>query len=444
MIYAQFALVAVSVFAILLYGPGLAHSFSSLSLNSPATLLTASLALSISLSISAELILSYLASSLNTFQLFGYSKMLILPAIYLIIMYLLIRMKGKYSEISKILPVWWWGFAASLLVSTFLAFVNLRQHIQISPAFQGIGLLLGFLLFVLAGATPSQWLRNEKTAFLVLVIASGLFGSISGIDLGPFSPLLIPSGIILLWLGIRLPTHRLLSISLGILVLLPELSTEITLANLSQLGIGLGIILIFVLKRRFRSVLLLFGLIAGVIMAIFSGLGRLLLGDGSGVEDVTLSHRAYETFAVWQQNLSNPVSLVFGLGPSATVDLSRSPDVATLLWSGRDVFRVDDVHFISSWVVLKFGLIGLIALLVMFLWLLRELFVFINQSARVDPFIGSVWLLALSGITFGAPAATYIFTYPLIAIALGILVRYKKYINEHVVANTDTQAVSAP
>jgi hypothetical protein len=324
------------------------------------------------------------------------------------------------------LPFWWWGLLISLFFSGFFAITLPRQDVQILPAVQGIGLIFGFLIFTLAGATPHKWAKSEQVAFLALFISIGTFAFVAQLNLGPFSPLVIPSSIVLLWLGFRIHKYRLFLLTLGLLVLVPTLLNENTLANFIQIVVGLGVLVVFVSPRRFRRIILTLGVLLALVGAIFSGLGKLLIGQGSELKDITLSHRAYETFAVLQQNASDPVSFLFGFGPSATVDLSRSPDVPTLLWSGRDVFRVDDVHFISSWFILKFGVIGLFLLIALFVWLLRELFGIVGRDEKIDSFVGSIWILALSGIAFGSPAATYIFTYPLVAISIGVLIRFGK------------------
>ena len=432
MIYSQIALAVLSLFSVVFYGPGLAASFSKLSLSSPASVLTVTLSISLIVSVILASILSMVSSALNSFQFFSFSKMIILPTVYLLVFIALTWMSKQQVGVFRTLPLWWWVMLGILFVSTFFAIWIPRQLILLSPALQGLALILGLLVFVVTGAAAHKWSTAEKYALLFVVIGAGVFVRISGVDLGPFSPMVFPAGVIALWLGVRLREHRLLLLTFGILLLLPGLSTDLSLANISQLAVGLGLIVLFMIRRKYRKVLLATGIIVVFIGASVSGLSKLLVGDSNGVLDVTLSHRAFETMAVWEQNLNSPFSFLFGLGPSATIDLSQSPDVNTLLWSGRDIFRVDDVHFISSWIVLKFGVVGLMVLLLLFIWLGKELFAFISASDQIDYFIGSIWIIVLSGLAFGSPAATYIFTYPLIGIGLGILIWNKSVSNSKV------------
>lgn len=432
MFYSQIALAVLSLFSVLIFGPRLAASFSKLSLSSPASVITVTLSISLIISGMLASILSVLSSALNSFQFFSFSKMIILPTVYLLVFIALTWMSKQKVAVFRTLPLWWWVMLGILFVSTFLAIWIPRQLILLSPALQGLALILGLLVFVVTGAAAHKWSTAEKYALLFVVIGAGVFVRISGVDLGPFSPMVFPAGVIALWLGVRLREHRLLLLTFGILLLLPGLSTDLSLANISQLAVGLGLIVLFMIRRKYRKVLLATGIIVVFIGASVSGLSKLLFGDSNGVLDVTLSHRAFETMAVWEQNLNSPFSFLFGLGPSATIDLSQSPDVNTLLWSGRDIFRVDDVHFISSWIVLKFGVVGLMVLLLLFIWLGKELFAFISASDQIDYFIGSIWIIVLSGLAFGSPAATYIFTYPLIGIGLGILIWNKSVSNSKV------------
>lgn len=429
MLYSQIALAVLSLFSVLFFGPRLAASFTKLSLSSPASLLTITLSISLIISGLLSSILSVMSSALNAFQFFSFSKMIILPTVYLLVFIALTWMSKKSVGIFRTLPLWWWVMLGILFVSTLFAIWIPRQLILLSPALQSLALILGLLVFVLTGAAPQKWSTAEKYALLSVVIGAGVFVRISGVDLGPFSPMVFPAGVIALWLGAKQKEHRLLLLAFGILLLLPGLSTDLSLANISQLGVGLGLIVLFMIRRNYRRVLLAIGIIFAFLGAFVSGLSKLLVGDANGVLDVTLSHRAFETMAVWEQNQKSPFSLLFGLGPSATIDLSQSPDINTLLWSGRDIFRVDDVHFISSWIFLKFGVIGLMVLLLLFFWLGKELFAFISGSDQIDPFMGSIWIIVLSGLAFGSPAATYIFTYPLIGIGLGILIWYKTVAN---------------
>lgn len=422
MFYSQIALAVLSLFCVLFFGPRLADRFTKLSLSSPASLLTLTLLISMIISGLLTFILSVMSSALNAFQFFSFSKMIVLPTVYFLVFVAFTCMTKKSVGIFKTLPLWWWVMLGILFVSTLFAFWIPRQLILLSPALQGLALILGLLVFVLTGAAPQKWSTSEKYALLSVVIGAGVFVRISGVDLGPFSPMVYPAGLIALWLGARQKEHRLLLLSFGILLLLPGLRADLSLANISQLAVGLGLIVLFMIRRNFRSALFAIGIIFAFIGAFVTGLSKLLVGDSTGVLDVTLSHRAFETMAAWEQNLKSPFSFLFGLGPSATIDLSQSPDINTLLWSGRDIFRVDDVHFISSWIVLKFGLVGLVILLLLFFWLGKELFAFIRGSGQIDPFMGSIWIIVLSGLAFGSPAATYIFTYPLIGIGIGVLI----------------------
>jgi len=123
----------------------------------------------------------------------------------------------------------------------------------------------------------------------------------------------------------------------------------------------------------------------------------------------------------------SPVAEAFGLGPGATLDLRGSPDAKTLLSSGRNLRRVDDVHMLSSYLLLKLGAIGVIWAGILAAALYRVTAGVLVGRGRLEadrkrnPWSLSLLLFVLAGVAYSLPAATNLLANPLIPLLLGTL-----------------------
>lgn len=175
-------------------------------------------------------------------------------------------------------------------------------------------------------------------------------------------------------------------------------------------------------KRPTRYPRSVAGAVTGVAVAV--GLlfcltpGRQLLGLAGDFQDVTIAQRQYEMQAVWAKVSSSTEMTIIGGGPGATVNLSQSPDVATLIAAGRDPVAVDDVHLLAAHLMLKFGVFGICWLILLLLSLtLMAVRVAESRSANSQ----ALFMFLVGMFAFGIPAATNFLANPIFGVLFGVL-----------------------
>jgi hypothetical protein len=154
----------------------------------------------------------------------------------------------------------------------------------------------------------------------------------------------------------------------------------------------------------------------------FSSDGRTVRGQYFGA-DVSNLGRTYEAHQV-REATHTPVSFVFGRGLGGSIDETNAPKLfaESLVYGGRDLAHVQQVHLLPYEFLLKYGLLG-------FAWLAA--FVIgvailgiraIESAARHrDPTPVVYAALPVLGIAAALAAATHLQDNPLIAFALGVL-----------------------
>jgi hypothetical protein len=358
------------------------------------------------------------------FESFGLAKQVGLPAVY--ILFTLAVFWPRKTPLSRtVYPWWWFALAALLIISSALALFVPRQEMGVGALLQSIALIGGLLVIAMAGLHARTWQMREQRALLALLATTAILVQFLGLATGPFVALTIPGAFMTLFLGTRLTRWRVPVFMLGALAVVVAargliLDSNASIAVITQLGSCAALLVALWLPRALRMLLVSVGVIGAVVAAAQNGLFQLLRGDASGVNDVTLSHRAYEAAAV-ERLLGNPVTFIFGQGPAATVDLTMSPDRGTLLASGRILAAVDDVHFVTSWMLLKFGILGLVWFVGFFIVALREARRVLQES-RPDYFDASLLFFLIAGVVTALPAATHLFANPLPILCLSILV----------------------
>jgi hypothetical protein len=274
-------------------------------------------------------------------------------------------------------------------------------------------------------AAAISWLPAAMAAFDAIILAGLVTSTIFWRRLQGWSklvPLLIAGGVV----------FRITNLG----------SSWLTGARALQLAAIAGVLLsAWWMRRRTASFALLVLAIASATacMLMWTTHGRELIGLPTQPDDVTIAQREYETTKVVDTLDDSIVRTLFGGGPGATVDLSLSPDVVTLLSSGRDVTAVDDVNLLSTHILMKLGLVGLAWLGLILICTLR----LIHDSARAEvgpaPLIGCVFLAAW--IANGIPAATNFLAAPLFGLMFGIVASAVQDRGNH--SDKDTIVLSA-
>ena len=321
-------------------------------------------------------------------------------------------------------PLWAVVLTVTIILSSALAPMS-GAPFSPSTLLQGTVLAGGFVLFFVAGTRAVTWTPRSRNAFLVLILGSGAAAGLLRLNTGLFSALVMPAALGLLYLAARRSRGWPVFAAAGVFILgnsfiANSAAIDPSDAQYAQIGAAAAVLVLAVLPRRVRlPVALLAGAGAAVELAR-SSIVQLMVGIGADQSDVTLGERAYETQQVFAALQHSPLTLLLGTGPGGTVDLSNAPDASTLLSSGRILNSVPTVHLLSSYVLLKFGALGGVVLVLIVVAIVRET-AWIMRDRRPDAFRVLLAMLVLSGLAQAAPAATFLFSNPLPAIALGLL-----------------------
>jgi hypothetical protein len=405
----------------------LAHRTRSDEPLNPATLLVTALILALVFSVGITL-RSAGESGVQSFALYALAKRLTLPVVLLLVGIFALALLSRREARAR-MPAWWVALAAILLVSTTASILVSRQTLGASDALQGLALLIGVLLLSWFGLQTRRWSHREEQLLLATLFAGAAVSGLLVTGLTPFVTLLIPASFAALYLGLTAPRHRG-RYALAALVLWALMANQLIVLNAATSGglsmavagevVGCVVLLgLYLTPRAARPAL---AAVAGVVAAVAlvrSGLIDLLTGNWQRFPDVTLAHRGYETQQVLDLLGQSPVSLLLGLGPAGTVDLSASPDAGTLAAAGRVLAAVDDVHLLSSWLLLKMGVGGLVWAVLFGMAVVR-----LTSSLLRSPeahWDRALLMFVAAGVVSSLPAATNLFTNPLPMLAIGLL-----------------------
>lgn len=365
------------------------------------------------------------------FEDFGAAKRYGLPATYLVFtLIVMLPHQGLYPKPE--FPIWWWALLVILVISTAGSLFYARQSVLLINLAQSVALIVGVLIISWAGFSASSWHPRQEYALLYVIGVTAVASAVMDIPLGPFVSISAPATLGFLYAAIRLRKGRIFFLLIAGVVGFSTISSLVvqnnpSISQITQLVVCAIIFIVSILPHPLRLISVIGGLVGAIYILFSSSIIMLMQGEvPSGENDVTLTHRAYEAERVEKLVESNAWSSLFGMGPSATVDLSSSPDRVTLFVSGRDVTAVDDVHFLTSWVLLKFGLLGVIWLVVLAFAMLRE-GVHVLTPARPAVFDLFLLMFVFAGGISGLPGATNLFANPLAFLFLGILIARRRF-----------------
>jgi hypothetical protein len=364
------------------------------------------------------------------FAAFGAAKQILLPTGYVAFAAVVLWTLTHPATIT-VLPLWWQAIVIIGVLSTMLSAFYSRQNVGIGNLLEGAALILGWALIALAGLRVPDWSNQMQWRMLLLLGIAAVFSTLIGARLGAFVSFNVPVTAALIYASARLKRRRLILLPLGIFMLASTAYSAIvggavSAALISQCIACSFLLIVALLPAFLRIIVSVLGLVAGIYVLFSRGIFDLMLGDPApGIGDVTLTHRAYEAASVEKLINESFVSWLFGAGPAATVNLSGSPDVLTLLAAGRNITAVDDVHFLTSWILLKLGIFGLAWLMFFGIVLCYELVRVLNMP-RPRTFEITLLFFVIGGVVAALPAATNFFANPLIPLFFGILVAKRR------------------
>ena len=373
-------------------------------------------------------------SETQIFAKYGASKKVLLPAFYLIIgIFILTRRVSLNSKISRYTWLLLWGFVFTTWLSLLKSLLLPQQTIQLNFLLQGILQISGLVLFIYTGILVANYDEVAVWNWSVLAAVVSVLTAIIDLDLSPFIMLYITQSVFLLYVSNKLQGYRRLSlITLGLTCLLvptyrnlgyesPSLAWILELSSIFLLFLSL--FLKPTIRRFFYKSLFSLTLIVLPFTSIF----KLLIGiSPRNVTDVTLLQRSFETSTVIQVIFKDPITWLFGLGPGGYLNMTWSPDFRTLTLAGRNIEMVDDAHFLTSWILLKLGFVGLSVFLCLVVVALKSTMEVMTHMEHVNPIDFLFSANVIGGIAIALTAGTNFFTNPLLGISIGIIMARSK------------------
>jgi hypothetical protein len=396
----------------------------------------------VAVSVVGDFIVSRLISGANGFVAYGMDTRIALPLIFVLLAPLVLqalpmqlRSRVLWRDRAHIVraarPLDWLALAYGLLIVPDLL-LGLAHHAPKSFVAQDLGLIVFFVFAYVVGRTVSgaagRSSANELVAVLVLLAAAQ---AILGFDSTPIFTYAEAACAAAIGFALLRPNRArllLLCVALGVLAneaVAIKNGTGSTTAV--ELAAALGVVLYLVIRvRHLLPQWAIVGIAVGALAVFlaFTADGVTVRGQYQGLDESQLG-RAYEAHQVREAIHVSPVSFVFGRGLGGSIDETKAPAVfaESLVYGGRDLAHVQEVHLLPYEFLLKNGLLGfawLIALVVGIAILgIRAL----ETAARErDPTPVVYAALPLLGIAAALAAATHLQDNPLNAFAVGVLV----------------------
>ena len=395
----------------------------------------------VAVSVVGDWLLQRLTGNGNGFQLYGLDTRVALPLIFVLLTPLVLgalptrlRSRALWRDRAVILrearPLDWLTAAYGLLIVPDLA-LGLAHHAPKSYIGQDLGLIVFFVFAYVAGrAVSAEAARASAAELVVVLLVLGAAQALLGWDTTPVFTYVEAACAGAVAFALFQPNKtRLLMLGLA-LVLLAREAVAIKDGTGSTTGIevaaALGVIAYLVVRMRH---LLPQWLVVAVAVAALAGFlaftadGRTVRGQYHGTDQSSLG-RAYEAFKVREATHSSPVAFVFGRGLGGSIDETRAPRLfaESLVYGGRDLAHVQEVHLLPYEFLLKYGLLGF-AWLAAFIVGVAILGIRALETATRDrdptPVIYAA--LPLLGIAAALAAATHLQDNPLNAFAIGVL-----------------------
>jgi hypothetical protein len=393
-------------------------------------------------SVVGDLLVQHLVGSASSFVQYGLDTRIALPLIFVLLAPLVLRALPTRLRSPALWrehvwrearPLDWLAAAYALLILPALA-LGLHHHAPKTYIAQDLGLMVFFVFAYVAGrAVSADAARASAIELVVLLLALAVAQALLGWDTTPiftYVEAACTGAIAFALLRKDKGRQRLLLLAAAIALLANDAVAirEGTGSTTSiELAAALGIVAYLVVRvRGFLSQRLVIA-IAAIALAgflAFTADGATVRGQYHGIDESNLG-RAYEAHQVRETIRSSPVSFVFGRGLGGSIDETGAPKLfaESLVYGGRDLAHVQEVHLLPYEFLLKNGLLG-------FAWLAAFVAGVVILGIRAletaarerDPTPVVYAALPLLGVAAALAAATHLQDNPLNAFALGVLV----------------------
>jgi hypothetical protein len=392
------------------------------------------LCLWIVLALAAMLAFWNIGSGVQVFAAAGRAKRYTLPIVYLLFVIASIHpapKRLKRHNKPTPMPAWVWLPAVGIPISYVgnLAITDSGTDISGLDLMQGLALFLGFTLLARFGLLADDWPdRTRQRLIVLLLFAALLAGLFRAHGLTPFVALTVPGFFAAVVLFLRSSGKRrwyslLLAIALGYLTLdsiRPNNVQPTSAAVLGQVAVCGAILALFIVPRALRRATIVLAVAGGIWWFVKLNGVELLTGNLYS-NDITILQRSFEAKVVLNDTSDHLWTILFGLGPGATVDLSASPDAGTLSSSGRNLLAVDDVHLLSAYLLLKLGALGIVWALLLFIAMWKSALPCFGPNTPDTTWRLVLLMFVAAGAVNALPAATNLLVNPLVPLFLGVL-----------------------
>jgi hypothetical protein len=385
-------------------------------------------------SVVSEWLLWRLGASSSGFEIDGMVKRIALPLLVVLIAPLTAQaLWARRSELRRtVQPMDWIVGAYGSVVLVPALLVGVMHHNQHLDVAQDLGLIVFLVFMYLVGRAVTAGAARASAGEIVdvlLLLAAARWMLVSW-DIFPiYSYFEAAAAAALAVLLLRPRSARRLTVGLAIVLLALDAVQIKAGANSSTaavLAVALGIVAYLAL-RAWR-VLPQWLLIASALVAIAGFVG--VTSDGSALRgqyygpDPSNLGRTYEAHQV-RAAVGHSPSALFGRGLGGTIDETGAPAAfkTTLVYGGRDLAHVQEIHLLVYAFLLKTGYLGL-AWLAVFLAGLAVLIVRALERAvrERDPGLVLYAGLPLLAVAQAFAASSRLQSNPLTGLALGILV----------------------
>lgn len=386
-------------------------------------------------SVTSEWLLWRLGASSSGFVIDGMVKRIALPLLVVLIAPLAAKALWacRTGVLSAALPMDWIVAAYGSVVLVPALFVGLAHHNHKLFIAQDLGLIVFFcFMYIVGRAVTAEAARASAMELIdVLLLLAAARWMLVSWDVFPiYSYFEAAAAGALAVLVLQPRSTRLLPVGLAIALLAldaEQIKAGTNASTAVELAGALGILVYLALRAR--RVLPQWLLVAVALVGVAGFVG--LTSDGSTLRgqyygpDPSNAGRTYEAHRVRATVGHTPSTALLGRGLGGTIDETDAPPAfaQTLVYGGRDLAHVQEIHLLVYSFLLKTGYLGL-AWLAAFLGGLAIMVVrTLERAARDrDPRLVLYAALPLIAVVQASVAASRLQSNPLTGLGLGILV----------------------
>lgn len=388
----------------------------------------------IAVSLTSEWLLWHLHAASSGFEVDGMVKRIALPLLVVLPAPLVLRSlweERAAMRLRALEPMDWIVAAYATVVLVPALFVGLSHHNRLSYIGQDFGLIVFFVFMYLAGRAATAARTSAAVIMEALLLVAVAKIALFQWDTFPlYSYVEAACAAALAYLLLRPRESRLLLVGVAVTLLAFDAVQihEGTQASVAvEVAGALGILAY--LGLRVRPLLPQWLLVAVALIAAAGFVG--MTSDGAALRgryygpDPSNAGRSYEANQVRAAVGHTPSTALVGQGLGGTIDETKAPLLfrQTLVYGGRDLAHVQEIHLLLYSFLLKTGYLGLAWLATFLVGLAILVFRTLERAARErDPTPVLFAALPLLAVVQAMAAASHFQANPLTGLTLGTLV----------------------